>query len=727
MKEWFASSDLTGLPGMPTTVQGLNRLAKRACWTSRQRQGRGGGVEYSIKSLPADTRHALAKQHTSTAAIAGKVAAATVALKENIGEKAAANARIQSLKNLTKLSSSEHARTFAWLNLIGSFEIFQRACGYAELPAMYAFCTAYNHHEIEVPEEVRAIVSTTSAATLRRKRIELKTQGVTRLAGNYGNRKGQSKIASQKEIEEFVLAMLHEYPHASCEHVKQGLQARFSKRNDVRVPSDRSIQRFIAQWKQENAQLYTAVVNPDKWRNRYMAAAGNASEHIVRLNQVWEADSTPADIILADGKRHAIIGVIDVFTRRLKLQVSRTSKQSAIAALLRRAWLDWGVNEVIKHDNGQDYAGNQLKAIYASMGIEQDVCDPFSPQQKPHIERGLGTFSHALLELCQGFIGHSVAERKDIEARRSFAQRMMRSGETVELRMTAEQLQEFCDQWTETIYHHNEHGGLGKKTPFDIAAAYRGQIHRIDDERALDVLLATPADNATPTITKKGVRIGGGLYNHAALGGLEGNKVRALQDEHDYGFVYLFTIEGEFICKAFDPDRVGISHQEVAAMRKARQKAVISEGKQALKEIAKRVNTRDIANEIIASRAEQISNITMLPQPVAKHTTPELQQAAIAARAGEFQPGEMSDEMTASRQRLIQEFETKQESTVIEIATPASRYERWKRINSYIASNQLVTAEDRRWYEHYKTTSEWTLMDDFYKEFESPEESVGGV
>lgn len=727
MKEWFATSELIGLPGMPGTVQGITRQARRAEWKSRQRSGRGGGMEYHVTALPLDSRHALAKQHASTEATAGKTAAATIALKDTIEGKASSLARVQSLKNLTKLTVTEHARTSAWLNLIGSFEIFQRACGYADLPAMYAFCTAYNQREIEVPSDVRDIVPTTSAATLRRKRIELKTQGVTRLAGNYGNRKGESKIGTQQEVKDFVLAMLHEYPHASCAHVKQGLQARFGKREEIRLPSDRSIQRFMAQWKTENEQLYTAVTNPDKWRNRFMSAAGNASEHIVRLNQVWEADSTPADIILADGKRHAIIGVIDVYSRRLKLQVSRTSKQSAIAALLRRAWLDWGVNETIKHDNGQDYAGNQLKAIYASMEIAQDVCDPFSPQQKPHIERGLGTFSHALLELCPGFIGHSVADRKDVEARRSFAQRMMKTGESIEIRMTAEQLQEFCDQWTESIYHHNEHGGLGKKTPFSVASAYRGQIHRIDDERALDVLLAAPADNATPTISKKGVRIGGGLYNHAALGGLEGNRVRALQDEHDYGFVYLFSLDGEFICKAFDPARVGISHQEVASMRKARQKTVIREGKQALKDIAKRVNTRDIASEIIASRTEQIANVTMLPQPVTRHTTSVLEQAAIAARVDEFKPGEASAEMNESRQRLVQEFEDRKESAVVPIDNPTSRYERWQRISSYIDTNQLVTMEDRRWYEHYRTTSEWTLMNDFYKEFEGSEENVGGA
>ncbi len=63
MKEWFTARELAGLLGMPATVSGVIRLAKRENWQSRKRQGRGGGREYHIQSLPEAARAHLALQH----------------------------------------------------------------------------------------------------------------------------------------------------------------------------------------------------------------------------------------------------------------------------------------------------------------------------------------------------------------------------------------------------------------------------------------------------------------------------------------------------------------------------------------------------------------------------------------------------------------------------------------------------------------------------------------
>ncbi len=137
-----------------------------------------------------------------------------------------------------------------------------------------------------------------------------------------------------------------------------------------------------------------------------------------------------------------------------------------------------------------------------SLEIDHDVAPPFTPECKPFIERGFGTFSHDLLELCAGYIGHSVAERKDIEARRSFAQRLMKQGETIEMRMSPEELQQFCDEWTENIYGIAPHSGLNGRSPFEMAAGWTGTVRSIDDERALDVLLSeAPGDGGFRTIS----------------------------------------------------------------------------------------------------------------------------------------------------------------------------------------------------------------------------------
>lgn len=59
MKAWYAASDLVGLPGLPGTVQNITEKAKREGWVHRPRQGRGGGKEYAMYSLPCETQMSL--------------------------------------------------------------------------------------------------------------------------------------------------------------------------------------------------------------------------------------------------------------------------------------------------------------------------------------------------------------------------------------------------------------------------------------------------------------------------------------------------------------------------------------------------------------------------------------------------------------------------------------------------------------------------------------------
>lgn len=59
MKSWFNSSELVGLPGMPTTASSILRKAKRENWKSRKHTGLGGGNDYHITALPDETRAAL--------------------------------------------------------------------------------------------------------------------------------------------------------------------------------------------------------------------------------------------------------------------------------------------------------------------------------------------------------------------------------------------------------------------------------------------------------------------------------------------------------------------------------------------------------------------------------------------------------------------------------------------------------------------------------------------
>ncbi|WP_192457687.1 DNA-binding protein [Musicola keenii] len=63
-KEWFATKELLGVAGLPTTRQGVNKQANVKGWARRKLKGvQGKGVEYSLWSLPDNVRHALQESY----------------------------------------------------------------------------------------------------------------------------------------------------------------------------------------------------------------------------------------------------------------------------------------------------------------------------------------------------------------------------------------------------------------------------------------------------------------------------------------------------------------------------------------------------------------------------------------------------------------------------------------------------------------------------------------
>lgn len=63
MKEWFLSSELMELDGLPSTTQGLSQKAKRDNWKSRKAAGKGRALEYHISNFHEDIQTQLFNQH----------------------------------------------------------------------------------------------------------------------------------------------------------------------------------------------------------------------------------------------------------------------------------------------------------------------------------------------------------------------------------------------------------------------------------------------------------------------------------------------------------------------------------------------------------------------------------------------------------------------------------------------------------------------------------------
>lgn len=485
------------------------------------------------------------------------------------------------------------------------------------------FADEYNTGRLTVPPSVRGKIQTVSGRTIYRWREKYEEGGMYALADCYVSNVGKTLLS--KEQQDLAIAMQIQFPGCSTKKVVSALEARGM------AADPHAVRRFVKRWLEMNASLHLFMTNPDEWKNKHMFAFGSASEAVVRLNQLWEADSTPGDILLEDG-RHTVIGMIDVYTRRPRLLVSPTSKATAVAALIRRCIIEWGVTECLKTDNGQDYVAAHIERILEALEVDHALCPPFTPECKPHIERFFHTFSHGIVELLPGYCGHSVADRKAIEARKSFADRLMKRGGEVEAKLTSMEFQKICDRWVDAIYMHDPHAGLDGKTPAEMVRNWTSPIRVVTDERALDVLLHPAArDGGFRFIGKEGVSVDNRPYRSPEFAGHEGERVRVLVDETDIGHAYIFSKEGDFICVAENREWQGLSAADLASHAKARQKALLLEQRKEMKELVKKAKAETIPEDILRYREDRIATIAEFPKQTVSHVTPALEEAAKAA------------------------------------------------------------------------------------------------
>lgn len=705
MKEWFSAQELADmkLPNLPTAKKNIIDTAARENWKSRPRSGRGGGKEYHISNLPEIARIQLAVM------TAPAVGTAVAGRKEK--EKAE---NLKGLAEYAHLDGSAKVRVDAKLEILEAFEAFKQQLGYKTTRARFLFAENYNIGKIEVADWVRNAVTSVCPASLRNWGEVLENKGLSGLAGEYGKRRGAGIIDSNEEMKTLVLGMLYKTPHVSCSMIKEAIKGRFKSEE---CPSYRTIQAWIKRWKSENKQLFLYVKNPDAWKSKFKSASGDASENILRLNQEWQFDGTPSDLMLNDGRRYNIVGIIDVWSRRLSLYVSNKATSFAVGCATRKAILNWGVPETARTDNGKDYVARYIKRFFKSMGIQQILCPPFGPEKKPHIERVFKTFSHGLLELLEGYVGHNIIDRKDIEARRSFAKRLFVEEQEIKMNLSPEELQKFCDDWCQNVYGTALHTGIGM-APREKAASYTGEIRKIPDVRALDMLLCKPVGNdGIRTVVKKGIPVDNKYYTAVELAGYEGRQVRVLYDENEYGIVYVYDLDGTFIAQAISVDNLGVTRAEVAAARIRKQKSIMAKGQKLLKQMAKAAKADDIVAQIMRNKAEDAGKLTFIPQYRAVDYETRGMAEALKAVVQEKKPRELTD---AERQ-IAEEMKAKTASlsNVAKIPeSPRQRFKKWHELRDRIKAGEIVSENEFNWFEGYPSTDEFKAQKKAYEQQE---------
>jgi len=753
-KNHVSANDLAGLPGMPKTVKGINDQRLRGELDARPVKKKDGTdskfFEYTIATLPDETRTALGIKTTKVGYEDPPVMKAVVKHAARIrqsadrAEQLRQEARAQSMADFQRLSAEKQLGANAKLAIIKASQRYITDHRLQKTLGQQTFCHEYNLQRIDVAPWVLEQIPRIHPATVRGWIKDEHDLGIMGLVDCYGNRKDQSKIetwsrtfledgTARAPMADTIVTLILKNPWIEAKACNEAMRALLPGAIAV---SDKSVRRYMDKWKAQNRHQFMLATNPDDYKNRYQPAFGSRSEGITGPNQRWEIDATPADLLLTDG-RHKIISVCDVGPRRLKLYVTKTERTRDNAFALRRCLLDWGVpyQGLLVTDQGSPYVNPRFDGLMNDLEIDQHICNPFSGDEKPHVERAFRTFSHDLVELLPGYCGHNVADRKAIEAQKSFAQRLRDPDSVIEMSMTSEQLQAFCDRWC-AAYHNLEHEGLGKRTPNQVMAAWPNPIRTIKDERALDILLYEPVrpGNRLPIIGKKGIRVKPGMYIHELLGDHIGAHCRAFQDPINLGRIIVNVLNRhgvwEFLCIAVDPDleRDGITREEIARATRERHKETKKEMARLSREAKKELKGVDVVEAVLQLRereaAEAQGNVVNLPNRTVPHESAGLTEASRAAAAmdassQEWQPGDelpqsYHDGLAEAGRRWVELNETREkENKIIPLPTAArpmfgSDLEKYKWLKSVDPSLWLY--DDSTWIFYYEQTTEYHLM-----------------
>lgn len=394
----------------------------------------------------------------------------------------------------------------------------------------------------------------------------------------------------------------------------------------VDLPTARTIRNFVAQLEARNHVVFTALRDPDRYKSMFRPALGRMDASTTFAHEMWEIDTTKADVLCTDGRKN-VLGIIDRWSRRARFLVVESESAQSVRRMLVGTIAAWGVMPVtLKVDNGSGFINASVTSALDLLGIALDPCLPGTPEDKPHVERLFGTFTRERASLLPGFAGHSVADAQKLRAR---AKKKTGRAEVV-AGISSQQLQAVLDAWVDGEYHQRTHSGIR------MAPMEKWQRSPIPARRAPDagvLRMALSAYVGTGTVTKRGVRWKGGRYWSPLLVGWMGRQVTIRRDEDDLGALFLFDDQGNYIDTAVNAMRSGLTEQQFALAARAQMAAHLNAAKADIRRIQRDYRPEHAVDQMLRAEAEAAGRLHHLPGHTAPWSTP-----AIASLTGNEAP-----------------------------------------------------------------------------------------
>lgn len=544
---FYTAKQLAGLPGMPGTEQAVNRTAKRENWPYRQREGRGGGREYAESGLPAATRAHLRGQRdiaTVKTTVADVISKHGIVLPEydirdwQRVQRDARDGVIKALKTLMDEGLS-----------------LERAYTKLEMTALEGGPSCHEFKMLEMSRDGRGQKTADGLPKFP------SVRSVQRwFAADDLTPKARKK---DMHLPAWADDFLDAYRQPQKPSVEQAY-TEFCRHYPGDRPSIHQVRRFLD--KLPAIVREKGRMGPRELKNIKPFVRRTFEE--LWPNDVWSADGHTFDAEVQNplsGKpfRPEITSIIDIGTRKI-VGFSVSLAESALSTVdaLRYAMTQHGVPAIFYVDNGSGYSNEMLKneavGLLARFGITVKHSLPYNSQARGVIERLHKSVWVAAAKTLPSYIGADMDKQAS-----DLNHKLTRTGDkngVVHMALSWTLFIQLCEDAIDA-YNRRPHSGLPKfsdednrRRHYSPAEYWRHRAETLDgytvETIADDVADMLFKPRITRTVNRGEVQLFNNKYFSQALAGLHGEEVQVAYDIHDADFVWIYGLEGEFICKA---------------------------------------------------------------------------------------------------------------------------------------------------------------------------------
>lgn len=543
-----------GLPGIPTTPQGIRFCATRNSWQSRQKPfGRGGGLEYAFESLPAEAQNEIRRRAATAVVKAAPVSRNVPArreqqldLVETDAQRLRAQARQGILTTLDRLMTQAHISREAAMTML----LTQARLGTLDDHMVMMLRAARD-------ERGRKGDGFPSIRTLKRYLGLSKTGSLT-----------PKKPRADFSVPPWASAFLSFYQvpqKPSVEHAYEQFETAFRMRDRAwDFPSVHQVRRFLS--KLGNVTREMGRMGPRELKSIRPFVRRTFDE--LQPNDVWSADGHTFDAEVQHplhGRpfRPEITAIVDIATRRVVgFSIGLAESSLAVLDALSDAAMHNGIVAIFYVDNGSGYANAMIKAegtgMQGLLGFEVSHSLPYNSQARGVIERLHQSLWIRAAKELPSFIGAAMDREAKLTHFKITRAALRKKVSALPL-MGWELFMQFCREQMDR-YNARPHTTLpkiidpttGKRrhmTPDEALAGFR--------EKGWEPVTLVEAElqnvfrpRIERTVRRGELQLFNNRYFSRLLEEFHDEPVHVAYDIHDAQWVWVYHPDGRFICKA---------------------------------------------------------------------------------------------------------------------------------------------------------------------------------